>query len=115
MADELSSGDTGRIVKDLREELRESISAIHDRIDRMVGMDVYAVQSSYYDQQIVSLSQSLQKEHDEREAFERNSERHRLEDINRRDRDRQARLYNAVIPILVCLVSSAVALWVAIK
>ncbi|MCD9146104.1 hypothetical protein [Streptomyces albireticuli] len=115
MADELSSGDTVRIVKDLREELRESISGIHDRLDRVVSMDVYTVQSSFHDQQIAALSQSLQKERDEREAFERNSERHRLEEVNRRDRDRQARLYNAVIPIVVCLISSAVALWAAIK
>jgi uncharacterized protein YdeI (YjbR/CyaY-like superfamily) len=102
-------------VQALRQEIQTLGSGLNARLDRLVTSEVYALQSAHTDQRITSLSQDLQKEVSAREAVETAFEKYQLDERDRRERDRQTRLYSAIIPVLMCLVSAAIGLWAVVK
>jgi len=87
---------------------------INARLDKVVSTEVYALQSAYTDQRINALSQEIQKERDANAAQAHAFEQYKIAERDRRERDRQQRLYSAIIPVLVAMVSSAIAIWAVV-
>lgn len=114
MPDELSVGELGRNVDALRREIRAMGQGINERLDKVVSTEVYSLQSAYTDQRITALSTDLQKERDDREALETAFANYRQAEAERRERERQTRLYQAIIPVLMGLVSAAIAIWAVV-
>jgi hypothetical protein len=112
--DELSVGELGRTVDAMRHEFRDGMASINSRLDRLVSAEVYALQSAHTDQRITALSQDLQKEISTREAVEAAFEQYQLDERDRREKDRQARLYQAIVPVLMGLLAAAVAIWAVV-
>lgn len=87
---------------------------INSRLDKVVSTEVYALQSAYTDQRINALGQELQKVRDERDALENAFEAEKLAERDRRERERQARLYQMIVPVLMGLLSAAIAIWAVV-
>lgn len=115
MPDELSVGELGRTVDALRQEIHALGQGINARLDRVVSTEVYSLQSAYTDQRITALSQDLQKVRDERDTLEAVFEAYQLAERDRRERERQARLYQLIVPVLLALLSAAVAIWAVVS
>ncbi|KIZ16820.1 hypothetical protein [Streptomyces natalensis] len=114
MPDELTPGELGRAVASLRQEIQAMAQGINARLDKVVSTEVYTLQQAYTDQRLTALSQNLQKAIDAREALEREFEQYQLAERDRRERDRQARLYQMIVPILMTLLTSAIAVWAVV-
>jgi predicted nucleic acid-binding Zn-ribbon protein len=112
--DELSVGELGRTVDALREEIRQMGQGINARLDKVVSTEVYTLQSAYTDQRITSLGQELQKAKDANEALENAFEQYQKDERDRRERERQARLYQLIVPVLLGLLSAAIAIWAVV-
>jgi len=114
VSDDLSVGELGRTVDAMRREFRDGMASINSRLDRLVSAEVYALQSAHTDQRITTLSQDLQKEVSAREAVENAFEQYQLDERDRREKERQARLYQAIVPVLMGLLAAAVAIWAVV-
>lgn len=114
MPDELSVGELGRTVNALRHEIQAMGQGINSRLDKVVSTEVYALQSAYTDQRINALAQDLQKERDANAALENSFEQYQRDERDRRERERQQRLYSAITPILIAVISSAIAIWAVV-
>jgi uncharacterized small protein (DUF1192 family) len=112
--DELSVGELGRAVAALRQEIQAMGQGINARLDKVVSTEVYTLQSAYTDQRITALSAEVQKVRDERDALENAFEQYQLAERDRREQERQKRLYQAVIPVLLGLLSAAIAIWAVV-
>ncbi|NUS83638.1 MAG: hypothetical protein HOY75_13055 [Streptomyces sp.] len=111
---ELSVGELGRTVDALREEIRAMGQGINTRLDKVVSTEVYALQSAYTEQRITALGQELQKAKDDNAALENEFEKYQRDERDRRERDRQARLYQMIVPVLMGLLSAAIAIWAVV-
>ncbi|MDR3080466.1 MAG: hypothetical protein LBV60_05980 [Streptomyces sp.] len=114
MPDELSVGELGRSVTALRQEIQSLGHGLNARLDKVVSTEVYSLQSAYIDQRITALSQDLQKEKDARDALENAFEQYQINERDRRERERQARLYQLIVPVLLALLSAGVAIWAVV-
>ncbi|WP_411144370.1 hypothetical protein [Streptomyces sp. x-80] len=114
MSDELSVGEIGRTVVALCQEVQAMGQGINARLDKMVSTEVYSLQSAYTDQRISDLSRDVQKERDARGVLEREFEAHQLADRDRRERERQVRLYQVVVPVLMGLLAAAISVWAVV-
>jgi anti-sigma factor RsiW len=112
--EELSVGELGRTVNALRQEIQVMGQGINARLDKVVSTEVYALQSAYTDQRINALGQEVQKVRDERDALENAFEQYQLNERDRRERERQARLYQMIVPVLMGLLSAAIAVWAVV-
>ncbi|MFH8553685.1 hypothetical protein ACH4FE_08705 [Streptomyces celluloflavus] len=115
MPDELSVGEIGRTVVALRQEVQAMGRGINARLDKMVSTEVYSLQSAYTDQRISDVNQEMQREREGLAALEREFEAYRLAERERRERERQARLYQMVVPVLMGLLAAAISVWTAIR
>ncbi|MBL1107970.1 hypothetical protein JK361_25845 [Streptomyces sp. 5-8] len=114
MPDELSVGELGRAVAALRQEIQVMGQGINARLDKVVSTEVYTLQSAYTDQRITALGQEVQKVADARDSLETAFEQYQLAERDRRERERQARLYQMVLPVLMGLLSAAIAVWAVV-
>lgn len=114
MPDDPSVGELGRAVAALRQDIQAMAHGINARLDKVVSTEVYSLQSAYTDQRLTALSQEVQKVADERDSLEAAFDAYQLAERDRRERDRQARLYQLFVPVLVGILSAAVAVWAVI-
>lgn len=114
MPEDLSVGELGRTVDALREEIRQMGQGINARLDKVVSTEVYTLQSAYTDQRITALGQDVQKVADARDALENAFEQYQRDERDRRERERQARLYQMVVPVIMGLLSAAIAVWAVV-
>lgn len=114
MPEEQTVGELGRSMAALRQEIQAMGQGINARLDKVVSTEVYSLQSAYTDQRITQLSQELQKVADARDTLETAFEHYQLAERDRRERERQARLYQLIVPVLLALLSAAVAIWAVV-
>ncbi|MGA4875804.1 hypothetical protein [Streptomyces lydicamycinicus] len=112
--EELSVGELGRSVAALRGDIQAMAQGINARLDKVVSTEVYSLQSAYTDQRITALTQDLQKAVDAREALEREFEQYQLAERDRRERERQARLYQMIVPVLMGVLAAAISIWAVV-
>ncbi|OPC84254.1 hypothetical protein B4N89_27960 [Embleya scabrispora] len=115
MPDELTVGELGRSIDALRGELRDGMAALNARLDRMVTTEVYAAQSAHTEWRMAELARELEKLRNEAARLEDDFEAYQRAEQERRERDRQTRLYSAIIPILLGVLAVAATIWAAIR
>lgn len=111
MTDDLSVGELGRAVASLRLEIQAMAQGINARLDKVVSTEVYGIQTAYTDQRITTLVQDLAQERSAREAIGRDLERYQLSEAERRERGRQTRVYQAIIPVALATLAATVTVW----
>lgn len=114
MPEDLSVGELGRTVNALRQEIQAMGQGINSRLDKVVSTEVYTLQSAYTEQRINALGQEIQKERDANAALENAFEQYQRDERDRRERERQARLYQMIVPVLMGLLSAAIAVWAVV-
>lgn len=114
MPDEPSNGELGRQIGALQALLDTRFGELNSRLDKMVSLDVYTIQTTHVDQRLAQLQADIQQVRTARDQLEDDFERYQLAERDRREQDRQKRLYQAVIPVLLALLSSAIAVWAVI-
>ncbi|MGY0065119.1 hypothetical protein ACWY4P_54025 (plasmid) [Streptomyces sp. LZ34] len=60
MADEPSNGELGRLIQALRGDIRDDMAGINARLDRMVSLDVYAVEKASVAKDIAELVKAVE-------------------------------------------------------
>jgi uncharacterized small protein (DUF1192 family) len=115
MAEELSNGELGRQIGALQQLISTRFSELNSRLDKVVSLDVYTIQTTHVEQRLAHLQTEIQRCSDANGKLEDDFEAYQRDESKRRDEERQKRLYQAVIPILVCLVSAVIAIWAVIK
>lgn len=114
MPDELTLGELGRQIGSLQSLLDRRLIELNSRLDKVVSLDVYTIQSTYVDQRLSQLQGDVQRCSDKYEQLEDAFEQYQRDEAKRRETERQQRLYSAIIPVLVAVVSSAIAIWAVV-
>ncbi|MEV7684451.1 hypothetical protein [Streptomyces bungoensis] len=114
MTDEPSNGELGRLIGALRSTLDSRFSELNSRLDKMVSLDVYTIQNTHVEQRLAQLQTDNQRCADEVGKLEDDFESYQLMERDRRERERQARLYQLIVPIVICVVSSVLAIWAVV-
>ncbi|MBZ6258879.1 hypothetical protein KVH22_25520 [Streptomyces olivaceus] len=114
MPDDPSNGELGRQIGALQALLEARLGELHSRLDKVVSLDVYTIQTTHVEQRLAQLQADLQQVRSERDSLEDAFEQYQLAERDRREAERQKRLYQAVIPVLLGLLSAAVAVWAVV-
>ena len=61
MNDEPSLGELGRLIRALRDDVRDDYAQINTRLDRLVSIDVYAVEKAALVKDITDLEKTVQQ------------------------------------------------------
>ncbi|MEU5908902.1 MULTISPECIES: hypothetical protein [Actinomycetes] len=116
MADEqLSNGELGRQIGALQLLISTRFAELNSRLDKVVSLDVYTIQTTHVDQRLAQLQADIQQVRTERDQLEDHFEQYQLAERDRREQERQKRLYQAVIPVLLALLSAAIAVWAVVS
>lgn len=60
MADEPSLGELGRLIELMRSDIRDDMAGLNARLDRMVNLDVYAVEKASVAKDIAELTKAVE-------------------------------------------------------
>jgi Skp family chaperone for outer membrane proteins len=112
--DEPSNGELGRLIGALQNRLDSRFGELNSRLDKVVSLDVYTIQTTYVDQRLAQLHADMQQLAKERKDLEDAFEQYQRDEAKRREDERQKRLYSAIIPVMVAIVSSAIAIWAVV-
>jgi len=112
--EEPSNGELGRLIAGLQTRLDSRFSELNSRLDKMVSVDVYTIQTTHIDQRLALLQSDLQQVRTERDQLEVSFAQYQREEARRREEERQKRLYQAIVPILTCLLATIVAVWAVV-
>ncbi|WP_320784210.1 hypothetical protein [Streptomyces sp. CRN 30] len=115
MADDtVTTGELGRQIGSMQALLDTRFSELNARLDKVVSLDVYTIQTTHVEQRLAQLQADLQQVRSERDSLEDAFEQYQLSERDRREQERQKRLYQAVIPVLMALLSAAIAVWAVV-
>jgi Skp family chaperone for outer membrane proteins len=114
MPDEPSNGELGRLIGMLQLRLDSRFSELNTRLDKVVSLDVYTIQTTYVDQRLSQLQADAQQIRSDKNKLEDDFEQYQRDEAKRREDDRQKRLYSAIIPVLATVVSGAIAIWAVV-
>ena len=114
MAEEPTNGELGRQIGTLHQLLDARFAELVARLDKVVSIDVYAIQTTHVDQRLAQLQADLQQARAEVGQLEDDFEQYQRDEAKRREEERQKRLYQAIIPVLVALLSAAIAVWAVV-
>ncbi|MFI1767536.1 hypothetical protein ACH41H_36565 [Streptomyces sp. NPDC020800] len=114
MTDEPSNGELGRLIGALRSTLDNRFSELNSRLDKMVSLDVYTIQTTHVEHRLAQLQADIQRCAAEREQLEDNFEAYQRDESRRREAERQARLYQLIVPVAICIVDSVIAIWAVV-
>lgn len=104
-------GELGRQIGRLDNRFAE----LNSRLDKVVSLDVYAIQTTHVEQRLAQLQADIQRAMAERNKLEDDFEAYQRSERDRREEERQKRLYQAVVPVLLGFLSVAVAVWAVIS
>lgn len=114
MADEPSNGELGRLIAGLEARIGTSFAELNSRLDKVVTLDVYTIQVTHFEQRLAQLQSDLQRCADANAKLEDDFEQYQRAERDRREAERQKRLYQAVVPVLLGLLSAAIAVWAVV-
>lgn len=115
MPDEPTNGELGRQIGTLHTLLDARLGELNARLDKFVSLDVYTIQTTHVDARLAQLQADVQQVRTERNQLEDQFEQYQRDEAKRRDTERQQRLYSAIVPILIAVVSSAIAIWAVVS
>lgn len=99
MADEPSLGELGRLIQALRGDVRDDMAQINTRLDRLVSIDVYAVEKAALLKDISDLEKTVQQLSAKQERDVTAIQEQRIQDADRVTQTRRW-LVGAVISLL---------------
>lgn len=114
MAEEPSNGELGRLIAGLETRIGSSFAELNSRLDKVVTLDVYTIQITHFEQRLAQMQTDIQQVRSDRDTLEDAFEQYQLAERDRREAERQKRLYQAVIPVLMTLLSAAIAVWAVV-
>lgn len=103
MADEPSLGELGRLIQALRGDVRDDYAQINSRLDRLVSIDVYAVEKAALLKDLSDLEKTVQQLSVKHNEDMRAVQEQRIQDADRVTNTRRW-LVGAVISLLGILV-----------
>lgn len=103
MTDEPSLGELGRLIQALRGDVRDDMAQINIRLDRLVSIDVYAVEKAALLKNLSDLEKGMQQLVAKHEQDMRAVQEQRVQDADRVTNTRRW-LVGAVISLLGILV-----------
>lgn len=103
MADEPSLGELGRLIQALRGDVRDDYAQINTRLDRLVSIDVYAVEKAALLKDLSDLEKTVQQLSTKHAEDMRAVQEQRVQDADRVTNTRRW-LVGAVISLLSILV-----------
>lgn len=114
MPEEPSNGELGRLIGSLQNRLDSRFGELNARLDKVVSLDVYTIQTTYVEQRLAQLQTDIQRCADQYGKLEDDFEAYQRAERDRREDERQKRLYSAIIPVLIAVISSAIAIWAVV-
>ncbi|GHA01630.1 hypothetical protein GCM10010389_46270 [Streptomyces echinoruber] len=114
MADEPSNGELGRLIGQLRATMDSRFAELNSRLDKVVSLDVYTIQTTYVEQRLAQLQAEIQRCVDNNAKLEDDFEAYQRDEARRREAERQARLYQLIVPVALCIISSVIAIWAVV-
>ena len=114
MPEDPSNGELGRLIGALQNRLDSRFGELNARLDKVVSLDVYTIQATHVDQRLSELQSAIAAIRTERDQLEDAFEAYQRDETKRREAERQQRLYSAIIPVLIAVVSSAIAIWAVV-
>lgn len=115
MPDEPSNGELGRLIGALQVRLDNRFGELNSRLDKVVSLDVYTIQTTYVDQRLGQLQADIQRCSAAHAKLEDDFEQYQRDEAKRRETERQARMYQLTVPVLLALLSAAVAVWAVVS
>lgn len=115
MAEEPSNGELGRLIGMLQTRLDNRFGELNARLDKVVSLDVYTIQSTHVEQRLAQLGTEIQRCSDANAKLEDDFEQYQRDEAKRREEERQKRLYSAIVPVFATVVSSAIAIWAVVS
>ncbi|MCL8016958.1 hypothetical protein [Streptomyces sp. AS02] len=103
MADEPSLGELGRLIQALRGDVRDDYAQINSRLDRLVSIDVYAVEKAALLKDLSDLEKTVQQQTAKHERDIAAIQEQRIQDADKITQTRRW-LVGAVISLLGILV-----------
>lgn len=98
--DEPSLGELGRLIRALRDDVREDMQAINTRLDKLVSADVYAVEKAAMAKDISDLTRALEQLSVKHDTDMDKIAEQRIQDVNRVTQTRRWIVASVIIPIL---------------
>ncbi|MFJ8153983.1 hypothetical protein [Streptomyces sp. NPDC094468] len=114
MTTEPSNGELGRQIDALQAMLSGRFAELGARLDKMVSLDVYTIQTTHVEQRLAQLQADIQRCAAEVDQLEDDFETYQREEARRREAERQARLYQLIVPVAICIISSVIAVWAVV-
>ena len=111
MADEPTNGELARLISQMDSRVDARLGELNSRFDKVVTLDVYTIQTTHTDRRISDAEADIRSNADATKKLEDDFEKYQRDQAARREEDRQKRLYQAVVPALLCLIATAVAIW----
>ncbi|MFC3348135.1 hypothetical protein ACFOOM_12025 [Streptomyces echinoruber] len=87
---------------------------LNSRLDKVVSLDVYTIQTTYVEQRLAQLQAEIQRCVDNNAKLEDDFEAYQRDEARRREAERQARLYQLIVPVALCIISSVIAIWAVV-
>jgi molecular chaperone GrpE (heat shock protein) len=115
MADEPTNGELSRLIGQLDTRFHSRFAELNSRLDKVVSLDVYTIQTTYVEQRLASLQSDIQRCADANAKLEDDFEQYQRDVTRQREDERQKRLYQAILPVLLGLLSVAVAVWAVVS
>ncbi|MFC7906487.1 hypothetical protein [Streptomyces nigra] len=112
--DQPSNGELGRLIAGLENRIDTRFAELNSRLDKVVTLDVYTIQITHFEQRLAQMQADVQRCADANASLEDAFEQYQRDEAKRREDERQKRLYQAVIPVLLALMSAAVAVWAVV-
>lgn len=98
--DEPSLGELGRLIRALRDDVRDDYAQINLRLDKLVSADVYAVEKAAMAKDISDLAKALEQLSAKHERDIGNIAEQRIQDANRVTQTRRWLVASVIIPFL---------------
>lgn len=97
---EPSLGELGRLIRALRDDVREDMQAINQRLDKLVSADVYAVEKAAMAKDISDLTKTVEQLKAKQERDMASVAEQRIQDANRVTQTRRWLVASVIIPFL---------------
>ncbi|MFB9558651.1 hypothetical protein [Streptomyces roseoviridis] len=115
MADEPTNGELSRLIGQLDNRMDNRFGELNARLDKVVTIDVYTLQNQHTDKRISDVETAVQRAADSTKKLEDDFEKYQRDQAEKREDDRQKRLYQAILPVLLGLISAAIAVWAVVS
>lgn len=111
MPDEPSNGELGRLITALQGELHRRMDTLNVRMGEFVPQNLYEQNNRYLQETLNRLHSELQRTTEANATLEDSFDQYQRDEIRRREAERQGRLYQMIVPIIMGLLSAAIAVW----